>query len=78
MKKIIKVLTISGFFYLTLVVAGCTGTGTGNSDSIQSLEQEQLTREATQQTGMPAIVNFTERKQLKRIIELRDRSDYIM
>jgi hypothetical protein len=53
-------------------ISGCEET----SDDIQRVSQENMVREATQQTGMPAITNFTERKQLKRILELRDRANY--
>ena len=43
-----------------------------SSDSIQREQQEILLREATSQTGIPAIKNFRERKILKDILELRD------
>lgn len=46
-----------------------------DSDTIQRSQQEQLSKEAAAQTGMPAVVSFSMRKQLKRIIELRDKAD---
>jgi hypothetical protein len=58
--------------FLGVILSGCEET----SDQIQRVAQESMVREATQQTGMPAITNFTERKQLKRILELRDRANY--
>ena len=48
-----------------------------NSDSIQREQQEILLREATSQTGMPAIKNFRERKILKDILELRDQNGLV-
>lgn len=43
-----------------------------DSDRLQQEETERMTREAHQQVGMPAITNFTERKFMKQILELRD------
>lgn len=45
------------------------------SDDIQAQEQEKILKEGTAQTGMPAIVNFQERKLLKLIYELRDQAN---
>ena len=42
-------------------------------DQLQHDQQEVLLQAATA-TGMPAIVNFTERKMLKRILEIRDQA----
>ena len=42
-----------------------------SSDDIQRLQQEQILKEGTAQTGMPAIKNFRERKMLKEILEFR-------
>lgn len=49
----------------------CTDQRRG-SDDVQRRQQEQMLKEATSQTGMPAIRNFRERKLLKDILELRD------
>jgi hypothetical protein len=43
------------------------------SDQLQHDQQEVLLQAATA-TGMPAIVNFAERKMLKRILEIRDQA----
>ena len=43
-----------------------------SSDQLQHDQQEVLLRAANAATGMPAIVNFSERKMLKRIFEVRD------
>lgn len=54
---------------LCLVLTSCEDT---SSDKVQRDQQERILKEATAQTGMPAIKNFRERKLLKDIIELRD------
>ena len=56
------------FLVLLLIIVGCNKT----ADEIQKQQQEQLSMEATMQTGMPAIKNFRERKLMKHILELRD------
>src|ERR1700722_17704182 len=43
-----------------------------SSDQLQHDQQEALLRAADTAIGMPAIVNFEERKMLKRILEIRD------
>jgi hypothetical protein len=45
-----------------------------SSDQLQHDQQEILLRAANAATGMPAIVNFEERKMLKRILEIRDQA----
>jgi len=69
--------------YLLVLVALC-GVGAAqedctnqNSDSIQRDQQEQLLKEGTAQTGMPAIKNFRERKLLKDVLELRDQDGLV-
>ncbi len=42
------------------------------SDQIANRQQEQLSRQAVQEVGMPAITNFQEKRFLKQILELRD------
>jgi hypothetical protein len=62
----------------TVLLLGATGESQcESSDDIQRHEQEKILKEATSQTGMPAIVNFRERKLLKMIIELRDQEKLI-
>lgn len=56
---------------LTITLASCI-EHTPSSDEIQQNVQERILKEATSQTGMPAIKNFRERKMLKDIMELRD------
>lgn len=45
-----------------------------STDAVQRQQQEQLSSEATRQVGMPGIANFTERRMMKKILELRDQS----
>lgn len=65
MKKFIISILILAF---TVSLVGCEES----SDTIQREQQERILAEGTAQVGMPAIVNFRERKLLKDIIELRD------
>jgi hypothetical protein len=48
-----------------------------SSDDTQRRQQEQILKEGTSAVGMPAITNFTERRLLKDIIELRDQANLI-
>lgn len=65
------------WFMLLMVVLGVIGCTENTSDRTQQKQQEQLLSEATRQTGMPAIVNFRERKILKDILELRDQEGLV-
>lgn len=60
--------------FLTAIALACSFflVGCEDSDSTQRREQEVILKEATSQTGMPAIRNFRERKLLKMILEKRD------
>lgn len=64
-----------GIIALSLLcsVAACNPASPPTSDQIMNRQQEQMSREAAQQAGLPAIVNFFEKKVLKTIIELRDK-----
>jgi hypothetical protein len=55
---------------VAVVLAGCEE----NSDQIQRRQQEQISMQATQSVGMPAIVNFAEKRMMKDILELRDQN----
>ena len=48
-----------------------------SSDKLQSRQTEQALKEANSQIGMPAIVNYQERKLFKQILELRDQEKLI-
>lgn len=47
------------------------------TDSKQAEQTEQLLSEANKQIGMPAIINFQEKKLFKQILELRDQENVI-
>ncbi len=54
-------------------LAGCTAqTPTPTGDRAEVRQQQQLSDQARQEVGMPAIVNFQEKRVLKQILELRD------
>lgn len=59
-------------FILTILVTGC-----GTSDEIQSQQQEHLNMQAFKTVGLPSITKFTEKRQLKLIYELRDKSNLL-
>lgn len=59
-----------------LSVSACSKINS-SSDETQRSQQEQLLKEGTAQTGMPAIKNFRERKILKDILELRDQDGLV-
>jgi len=44
------------------------------SSQIERGKQEELSKMAVQSVGMPAIVNFAEKRMMKDILELRDRN----
>lgn len=48
-----------------------------DSDNMLANQQEQLMKEANTEIGMPAIINFQERKMMKMILELRDQANLI-
>ena len=59
-------------------ISGCDNvSSTPNADQRQAQATEQAMAEADRQIGMPAIVNFQERKLAKMIFELRDKEDLI-
>lgn len=67
MKKLI------GIILLGFMLSAC-GERTPSSDQMQRNQQEQLSAEANAQVGMPAIVNFQEKRTMKTILELRDKT----
>lgn len=65
-----KIITILGLL-LTMAIA-CGNDGCTDSDSQQREQQEKLNLQSNMEVGMPAIVNFQEKRMLKMIMELRD------
>ena len=63
---------------LTVLLAATALTGCDepvpSSDKKMNLAQEQMASEAVMQVGMPAIVNFQEKRMAKSILEARDRT----
>jgi len=55
-----------------LLLSACVVDSSPTSDQIANAKQEQLSRQAVQEVGIPAIVNFQEKRVLKQILELRD------
>lgn len=60
---------------VAIMFAGCSGNKT--SDSVMNEQIEDLVAEANRQIGVPALVNFQEKKTLKWIYELCDQEDLI-
>jgi hypothetical protein len=63
---------------VALAIASCFAVAacdppTPSSDQVQHQQQEQLSQQGNMAVGMPAIVNFAEKRMLKDIIELRDK-----
>ena len=50
---------------------GCDG---GTGDKEQSRQQQDLTDQAGRQIGMPGLTNFTEKKIMRRLYEMRDKN----
>jgi hypothetical protein len=53
---------------ISVAAVGCLE----DSDDVQRHAQEQLSKQGNAQAGMPSIVNFQEKKNMKMILELRD------
>jgi hypothetical protein len=68
-------LALSSVVLMGAQEESCSG-GPPTSDQIQRDQQERLLAEGTSQTGMPAIINFRERKMMKQILELRDQASF--
>jgi len=60
-----------------VIIAGCGDKKKPSSDKELQEKTETMMREANAQTGMPAIVNWQEKKLMKQIYELRDQEDLI-
>ncbi len=70
------------FIFIALIVAfmlftGGSCEGESSADKKQTQATKKAMAEADAQIGMPAIVNFQERKLAKAIFELRDKADLI-
>lgn len=70
MKNVLLVLIAS------IMMLSCIEVDKG-SDAIQQKKTEKVLKEANIQIGMPAIINFQEKKLMKQIYELRDQENLI-
>lgn len=75
MKKMISIFSLVAAMMLLMSNSGCEDTRDSNIEL--TVKQEQLMKEASAQTGMPAIKNFQERKMMKMILELRDQENLV-
>jgi hypothetical protein len=66
------ILTSLTAVFLLCGAKGCTSE---DSDSRQQQDQEHILAEGVAKTGMPAIHNFYEKKQLKTLLEMRDQAN---
>ena len=69
------IVSVSAIALLGVTLVGCDDFT--SSDEKQRAQQEQILKEGTAQTGMPAIKNFRERKLMKQIIEMRDQDGLV-
>jgi len=71
---------MKNIFMLSIVMliflSGCYEK-TPSTDNIMQKKMEQILEEGNKQVGMPAIVNYQEKKNLKWIYELCDQEDFI-
>lgn len=64
--------TIALMLSLGCLLAAC-GPQQSSSDQVQRQQQEMLSQQGNAAAGMPAIVNFREKKLYKMILEMRDK-----
>ena len=75
MKLKFSVVALLLSLFMLLSSSDCEGVK--SSDRELARQQEQVMKEANRELGMPAIINYQERKLAKMIFELRDREDLI-
>lgn len=64
------------FLVFGLTLVSCAKEHSKSTDAKQSAATELMIAEADRQVGMPNITNFTERKLMKTILELRDQEGF--
>ena len=72
MYKSLAILSVAA-----LLTACSGGIETQTSDSVANQQQERIAKQSVQAVGLPAIVNFQEKRILKDILEMRDRPDLV-
>lgn len=75
MKKILLATTLA-LMTATTANAGWFDEPVLSSDEAVSDQMEKLLKEGERQTGLPAITNFTEKRMVKWLYELRDQPNY--
>jgi len=75
MKKIFGLILCLGLILGTLT--GCGKISTPKVDQQQTVQQEQMQADMNNQTGLPDIKEWTEKKMAKEIYELRDNSKLV-
>lgn len=73
MKRNFFVLFFGTLLGLALVACGPTPPPPKSATQQEAIKQEELTKRGVESVGMPAIVNFSEKRMMKDIIELRDK-----
>lgn len=73
MIRVYRLLVTVVIALLLTVISGCDEPRSSN-DQKTARETEQLMQEASSAVGMPAVPNWTERRNLKMIYELRDQA----
>jgi hypothetical protein len=65
-----------GLIAMLVSITGCY-ENTPSSDAVIMAKQERALSEMVKQTGIPAIVNFQEKKMMKMLYEIRDQEDLL-
>ena len=73
----IPVAGLMTVIFLGAGTASCDDQAFKNTNEIQAQQQEQITKEAALEIGMPRITHHREQRLLKELYELRDQSDLI-
>ena len=77
MNKSFSMYSALVLLFVSLTAFTNDGCGRETVDSKTAEKQEKMLAEASAQVGMPAIVNFQELKNFKRILELRDQEKLV-
>ena len=77
MRKIFVKLLMLFVVSSVLMAGSCTGMTEQTADKKQAAQTKAALNNAAAEIGMPAINRFTELKQFKQILELRDQADLI-
>jgi len=73
----LMLLAAAAVLVMMLLLCGCVASTKQTADMAQRERTAQAMAEADRQIGMPAIVNYQERKLAKMIFELRDQEDFV-